>query len=49
MFLIQPVAYGVMFGTGFGVYENICYAQIKNKPEVVKKPAAIENTKGESK
>ena len=30
MFLIQPLAYGVLCGTGFGVYENVCYSQIKH-------------------
>ena len=26
-FLITPIAWGVMCGTGFGIYENFCFPQ----------------------
>ena len=36
MLFIQPLVYGVLCGTGFGIYENICYPQIRNKPIDIK-------------
>ena len=24
-FVIQPLAWGILCGTGFGLYENVCY------------------------
>ena len=27
-----PIVYGILFGAGFGVYENICYPQVLNRP-----------------
>ena len=33
LFLVQPLAYGVACGTGFGLYENLCYPQVKSRPE----------------
>ena len=30
---LQPLAYGVICGSGFGIYENICYPLKTNRPK----------------